>query len=600
MKISRPNCANRSRVAEPPKDWERLALSAGDAVPDREQWQWAQRLMRTRRTRHSVVILVLAVLASASRLEASPAAQSNDLTVHFSPSAGTFVGSERVTIRVQARADIHFTLDGSLPTVMSPIYRGPVTLERSTRLRAVAIMRDASRSGGGSRATADALALGPVATEIYLRVNPDTQNFASRLPVILIHTFESGTLDAYGTEHLEAALQVIEPTSGTSRLVGRAALDARIGIHVRGASSRTFPKKQYAIELRGDGDDGDSARPMLGLPSHSEWVLSDPVIYDRSLIRNALAFELSNRIGRYASRTRFAEVFMVDDDGDVRAGSFLGFFTLIEKIERATERVNVSRLPASATDLPQTTGGFVVRIDKGPADFVAAGQRLQFVYPSAENMAQPERRPQLEFIRAYIDGFGQAVSAPNFRHPSTGQHYSEFIDVNAWIDHHIINTLTKNVDALRFSTYLHKDRGGRLIAGPVWDFDRSMGTPYDLRATEPEEWNATWRNAVDYFNEGWWRFLFRDPDFRSRYRARFTSLLNGTFSATNLERSVDGMVSTVGDSARRNFQRWPQSPPIENAHAAEILLLKDFLRRRVAWLSTQLDTEFFAAASALR
>ena len=153
----------------------------------------------------------------------------------------------------------------------------------------------------------------------------------------------------------------------------------------------------------------------------------------------------------------------------------------------------------------------------------------------------PERRPQLDFIRTFIDGFGQAASAADFKHPSTGQHYSEFIDVDAWIDHNIINALTKNVDGLRFSAYFHKERGGRLAAGPVWDFDRSLGTPYDPRATEPEEWNADVVNATDYFNEGWWRLLFRDPDFRSRYRARFKALLNGEFSADNLDRIVDGM-----------------------------------------------------------
>ena len=78
-----------------------------------------------------------------------------------------------------------------------------------------------------------------------------------------------------------------------------------------------------------------------GCPATADWVLSDSVNYDRSLIRNALGFALSNRIGRYAPRTRFAEVFMVDDGGDVRAESFLGFFTLIEKIDarsRARER----------------------------------------------------------------------------------------------------------------------------------------------------------------------------------------------------------------------------------------------------------------------
>jgi hypothetical protein len=525
-----------------------------------------------RRTRQAVLVLV--VLACSPSLESHPPAQSGALTVRFSPGAGTFAGSETVTLSVQEPADIHYTLDGSLPTATSPIYREPLTLDASTRLRAVAIAPDA--------------ASGPVASEIYLRVDPDTQRFSSHLPIIVIHTFESRTLDAYGADYVPAALLVLPPQAGTSRIVGRAALDARIGVHVRGETSRNFPKKQYALELRGDGEDGDSNRSLLGLPSGSSWVLSDPITYDRSLIRNALAFELSNRIGRYAPRTRFAEVFMVDDGGDVRSGSFLGFFTLIEKIGRDPQRVNVSRLPPAAASPPAITGGFILRIDKGVPDFDAAGRWLQFVYPDAADMSLPERRPQLDYIRAYIDGFGQAASAPDFRHPSTGQHYSEFIDVDAWIDHNILNTLAKNVDGLRFSAYFHKERGGRLAAGPVWDFDRSLGTPYDLRAADPEEWNQSW-NATDYFNEGWWRLLFRDPEFTARYRARFTALLNGEFSADSLDRIVDAMAASVGDAADRNFRRWTQLPPIDNSYAAEIATLKDFLRRRVAWIEARLD-----------
>lgn len=534
----------------------------------------------------------LALLACVSSLEASPSAQATSLTVRFRPDAGTFVATETVTLSVQTRADIHYTLDGSLPTAASPVYKGPVTLDKSTRLRAVAIVRGAPRRGGASGAVADVIRQGPVATEIYLRVNPDTQRFTSHLPIILIHTFEAGTLDPYGTDYVPAAIQVLEPASGTSRLVGRAVLDARIGIHVRGQSTRRFPKKQYALELRADDDDVDSGRPLLGMPGESDWVLSDSVFYDRSLIRNALAFALSNRIGRYAPRTRFAEVFMVDDGGDVRAESFLGFFTMIEKIARGPQRVNVSRLPGSAASPPATTGGFILRIDKGVADFGAAGRRLQFVYPDAADMTLPERRPQFDFIRGFIDDFGQAASAADFSHPVTGQHYSAFIDVDAWIDHHIVNALAKNVDGLRFSAYFHKERGGRLAAGPVWDFDRSFGTPYDPRAVEPEEWKATWSDATDYFNEGWWRHLFRDPAFRSRYRERFNALLNGEFSADNLDRLVDATASEVGDAADRNFRRWTQAPPRDNSHAAEIALLKDFLRRRVAWIKMQLATNF--------
>jgi hypothetical protein len=152
--------------------------------------------------------------------------------------------------------------------------------------------------------------------------------------------------------------------------------------------------------------------------------------------------------------------------------------------------------------------------------------------------------------------------------------------------------LTKNVDALRFSAYFFKERGGRLAAGPVWDFDRSLGTPYEWRATEPEEWQPPTFNTTDYFNEGWWRLLFRDPAFSARYQARFKALLNGELSADHLERIVDAMTAEVGDAADRNFRRWTQYPAQGESHAAEIALLKDFLRRRVAWIKTQLDTNF--------
>src|SRR5262245_26914698 len=106
------------------------------------------------RVRQTVLALVL--FACASSLESAPQGQANPLTVRFSPGAGTFVGSETITLSAQSGADIHYTLDGSLPTAAAPTYRAPLTVEKSTRLRAVAV-------GSGRQ--------GPVATEIYLRVN---------------------------------------------------------------------------------------------------------------------------------------------------------------------------------------------------------------------------------------------------------------------------------------------------------------------------------------------------------------------------------------------------------------------------------------------
>ena len=96
-------------------------------------------------TRHArLAALGLVLLAFSSSLASSPPVQANAPTVLFSPGAGTFVGSETVTLSAQGRAEIHYTLDGSLPTVTSPVYRGPLTLDTSTRLRAFAIAPGAS------------------------------------------------------------------------------------------------------------------------------------------------------------------------------------------------------------------------------------------------------------------------------------------------------------------------------------------------------------------------------------------------------------------------------------------------------------------------
>ena len=205
-----------------PEDWLALMSSAS------KRW--------TQHARHAALGLIL--LACSSSLASSAPGQANALTVLFSPGAGTFVGSETVTLSAQARADIHYTLDGSLPTVTSPIYQGPLTLDTSTRLRAFAIV-----PGAPGSAVAGTGQQGPVATEVYLRVDRDAQSFTSHLPIILIHTFESGKLDSYGTDHVPAAIVVLEPQSGTNRLVGRAALDSRIGIHVRGESSRALSEE---------------------------------------------------------------------------------------------------------------------------------------------------------------------------------------------------------------------------------------------------------------------------------------------------------------------------------------------------------------------
>jgi hypothetical protein len=476
-------------------------------------------------------------------------------------------------------AQIHYTLDGSRPSATSPRYRGPIHIAQSTRLRAVAI---APAAGVGSLPMN-----GPIDAQTYVRVSSDAAELASHLPVVVIHTFDSGELDDDSDEpYVPARLQVYEPTGSSTNLVGRAALDTRIGIHIRGKSSRGFRKKQYAVELW-DADDEDLDLPLLGMPAHSDWVMSDPIEMDRSLIRNAFAYELSNRIGRYAPRTRFVEAFLIDGrhGDDLSMASFMGLFTVIEKIKRGADRLDLAKLGAEDLTEPAVSGGYILRLDPGDSDFEVAGQEVQFVYPRPEVIHVPEREPQIDYIRTFIADFDEAANAPGGVHPLSGKHYSEFIDEQSWIDHHIINALAKNPDGIHRSAYFYKPRNGKLAAGPVWDFDRTFGTREDDRATDPEGWRPS-------FEYPWWSPLFESAEFRERYRRRLLDLTQDELAPSALEVIIDRLALTIGAAAARNYDRWPEDAP-EGGHAAELTILKQFVRDRVAWLRSEMNDADF-------
>src|SRR5690606_25840070 len=190
-----------------------------------------------------------------------------------------------------------------------------------------------------------------------------------------------------------------------------------------------------------------------------------------------LAYRLSERIGRYAPRTRFVEVYVQTGTGPVSASNYRGIYVLVEKIKRGSNRVDVDKLEPEHVNPPEVTGGYILKIDRldpGDRGLHAGGQVMGFVDPKEEEMETPQREPQREYIRQYIDDFWNALHSANWRDPERG--WRAYVDVPSWIDHHILNVLAFNVDALRLSTFFHKPRGGKLTFGPVWDFDRALAS----------------------------------------------------------------------------------------------------------------------------
>jgi len=486
--------------------------------------------------------------------------------VSFSIPGRGYTGSLTVTLTTESPgAQIRYTTNGDVPTASSALYTSPLLITSSTLLRA--------------RSFEPGLAPGAVAEEGYLELSSDTVNFSSDIPVVVMERFSGGPTASNGKAFTFFAF--FEPDRRTRRttLNRPYTLGTRGGWKVRGSSSSGFAKKAYSIEAWNQLNRNKDISP-LGLPEESDWILNARSQFDRSLMRNAFIYELSNQVGRYAVRTRFVELFKNDNGGNLSyGGDYDGVYTFMEKISRDQERVDVERLPASVNSEPGIAGGYMLKVDRldpGDSGLGAGGLSLGWVYPKEEDTTSA----QANWIRDYLNNMNDALNAPDFADPVNG--YARYIDVDSWIDHHLLNVLTLNADALRLSTYFFKSRAGKVEYGPIWDFDRSMEST-DSRDDNP----STWAGGTNYFTYPWWNRLFADENFWQKYIDRYFELRNGPFSTPNVNAIIDRMAATLDESQVRNFQRWSGSPPRFGGYQGEVNHLKNWLATRLSWMDSQ-------------
>ena len=325
-----------------------------------------------------------------------------------------------------------------------------------------------------------------------------------------------------------------------------------VRIEIRGSSSQMYPKKSYGFELM-DEEGLDMDFPLLGLPEEEDWILYAPYS-DKSLVRNVLTFTLAARLGGYAPRCRYVELFLNDQ--------YQGVYVLMEKIKRDKNRVDIARLKPEDISGEDLTGGYIVKIDKVNgsggsgwySEFENEKQRhtfYQYEYPKSEEI----KDVQADYIQNYISDFETALYNKEYD-PQTG--YAQYIDINSFIDYFIINEIAKNVDAYRLSTFLFKDKNGKLNLGPVWDFNIAYGNVdyYDAWETFGLQVNANLEND-EWQNPFWWRRFMGDRHFTQQLRCRWNDLIADVLSANNIVATVDSLVNLLEEPAARNFQRWP-------------------------------------------
>jgi len=371
--------------------------------------------------------------------------------------------------------------------------------------------------------------------------------------------------------------------------------DGRIEIKTRGHSSYSFPKKQYRIETQ-DSLGNNLNVSLLGLPAENDWILYGPYS-DKSLIRNVLVYTLAAEINDYAPRTKFCELIL--------NGDYLGVYVLTEKIKRDDNRVDITKLYPEENSEPGITGGYIFkrdRVDDGDVAIRLNNTGLEFVItePGADDISSSQKN----WLEKYLNDFESALYNSN-------GNYGDYIDVLTFADNFLIVEFTKNIDGYRLSTYFYKDRNEKIKAGPVWDYNLSLGNADYNDGWTAEGWYypLIWEMDVYWFGD-----LINDPEFNNLCATRWQELRQNTLNIPHIFSLIDDWTELLNESQERNFSRWlilglyiwpnpgyPESgsygypSPTSGAPESwrgEIEYLKDFISGRAQWMDEQFGVKF--------
>ena len=397
---------------------------------------------------------------------------------------------------------------------------------------------------------------------------------SSNLPIVIINTNGETIPDE---PKISAQMGIIYNGIGETNYINDSHnhYDGHIGIERRGHSSQNFPKKQYSIETRYENGDNNNIS-IFEMPEENDWVLYGPYS-DKSLMRNIIAYDIARSLGFYASRAQFCEVFLNDD--------YIGVYIFMEKIKVDNNRVDIANPTQN-----NVSGGYLLEIEAwnriDSSDTYIAGETINLPYLIQFPKDDDITADQIQWIQNYMNEFESNLYSNEFDNPSLGN--SQFIHIPSWVDFILLNEAFRNNDVFFSSTYLQKHQNGKLVAGPVWDFNIAMGNI---------NYNNNWLTNGLWLTENLWSSrLLLDEHFLTTYKIRWNNLRSNQLSDSTISERIYSYAELLEESQERNFVRWPifgeyiwPNYFIGESFNEEIEYLKQWILDRFLWLDIELN-----------
>lgn len=389
------------------------------------------------------------------------------------------------------------------------------------------------------------------------------------MPVILIET-ETGEDVKSKTEYINACFSLLN--------CGREYEIDGLDITMRGRGNNTwsYEKKSYKFKL-------SEKKNLLGIGrgEAKTWVLLANMC-DQSLLRNHTAFSFSKSLSgiAFAPASHSVEVYL--------NGEYRGVYLLAEEIQINKNRLDIDE-STDGTDI-----GYLVEISSYADDntvFYTAERKYHVVSDLSED--NELFREQLDYITGYLSECWRAVCGGN------REEIESLIDIDSFVDTYIAEEVCKNLDFGFDSFYLHKDKGGKLSFGPIWDFDNALGNSNESCEYYYDFYAAV--NAIPGLSNPWYYTIMKNRWFRDLVTQRWDEF----------ESELDALPEEILENGQkyynsfcRNFDKWRIFGRSMNretkfitslsTYTEHYTYLSEWVSNRIKWLDENIHSDYFA------
>ncbi len=472
--------------------------------------------------------------------------------------------------------------------------------------------------------------------DVYIIQQEDMQKFLSVTVTPSALEYESKTLTVFlsklpvfyiDIDNEEEITSKVEYKNGSLHVQGNERYSDKemlysgpIQIKGRGNTSwNNTDKKSFHLKLGADID-------LLGLGNENDWTMLANA-FDGSLLRNAVAYDLSALLGLTSMKTTWIDV--------VVNGEYRGNYQLCEKIEISEERVDITNWEGLASDvakllvkagivreeqrenlkaclrsdlswlssreimfddqvitipfyieIPELTGGFLMELDMyydEVSRFMIENQPIMFNEPKYAVTNEELFRYAIEYFTAF---FNAAMRSENFYVLYDGKemHYSEFFDIDSLAAFYLVQEIFFNEDGNAKSSFFYKDVDSLAHMGPVWDMDWSSAGE-GANSHLYDQWQTTYYAAYSQNNQ-WFKGLVKDPYFLSKAKRLWDTYRSEIFSIVESGGMIDQMYAYIYESGMANGKMYPHGLGFEK----EVFIFKEWMQNRLNWLDQQFSS----------